>query len=158
MTFVYGQFPWISIYLAFTWGTYGMFRKKSPLNSVEGLLLETALLSVPALVYLSILKVEGTASFLIDVPTSLLLVGSGILSGLPLIIFINGARMINLSLIGILQYVYPTLIFLVGFFIYEESLNSSKLLGFLFIWTALILYTVEGIYFLKRKSGKVPKH
>jgi len=107
MTFIYGQFPWISIYLAGTWGTYGLLRKKSPLSAVEGLTIETALLSIPVIVYLIYLKIVGVASFLIDLQTSLLLVGSGIISGLPLIIFIIGARMINLSMIGILQYVYP---------------------------------------------------
>ncbi|MFC1569468.1 EamA family transporter RarD [bacterium] len=144
MSIIYGQFPWISIYLASTWGAYGLLRKKSPLSSVEGLTLETSMLAVIGLIYLCILRSKGVDSFLMDLPTSLLLMGTGIISGLPLLVFIVGARLINLSLIGILQYVYPTLIFLTGVFIYNEPLTQSKLMGFIFIWIALILYTVEG--------------
>ena len=147
MTFIYGQFPWISIYLAGTWGTYGLLRKQSPLSAVEGLTIETALLSIPVIIYLIYLEIVGVASFLIDIKTSLLLVGSGIISGLPLIIFIIGARMINLSIIGILQYVYPILILLIGVFIYNEPLMESRITGFIFIWIALIVYSVDGILF-----------
>jgi chloramphenicol-sensitive protein RarD len=156
MTFIYGQFPWISLYLAGTWGTYGLLRKKSPLNSVEGLTLETALLSLPAVIYLAYLTTNNNGSFLIDLPTSLLLIGSGITSGLPLLVFIVGARMINLSLIGILQYIYPTLIFMVGAFIYGEPLSEAKMIGFLFIWSALIIYTLEGTLSLKRRKVLIP--
>jgi chloramphenicol-sensitive protein RarD len=152
MTFIYGQFPWISLYLAGTWGTYGLLRKKSPLNSVEGLTLETTLLSVPAIIYLAYLTMSNTGSFTTDLPTSLLLIGSGITSGLPLLVFIIGARMINLSLIGILQYIYPTLIFIVGAYIYGEPLSEAKMIGFMFIWSALIIYTVDGTFFLKRRK------
>ncbi len=101
MTFIYGQFPWISLYLAGTWGAYGLLRKKSPLNSVEGLTLDTALLSLPVIIYLILLASIGTNSILIDLTTSLLLVGSGLISGFPLILFITGARIINLSLSSI---------------------------------------------------------
>jgi chloramphenicol-sensitive protein RarD len=152
MTFIYGQFPWISLYLAGTWGTYGLLRKKSPLNSVEGLTLETALLSIPAVIYLGYLTMSNNGSFATDLSTTLLLIGSGITSGLPLLVFIVGARMINLSLIGILQYIYPTLIFMVGAFIYGEVLSEAKMIGFMFIWSALIIYTVEGTFFLKRRK------
>jgi chloramphenicol-sensitive protein RarD len=152
MTFIYGQFPWISLYLAATWGTYGLLRKKSPLNSVEGLTLETTLLSIPAIIYLVYLTTSSTGFFFTDLSTSLLLIGSGITSGLPLLVFIMGARMINLSLIGILQYVYPTLIFVVGAFIYNEALSEAKIIGFMFIWIALIIYTIDGTFFLKRKK------
>jgi chloramphenicol-sensitive protein RarD len=76
---------------------------------------------VPAVIYLAYLTMSNSGSFLIDLPTSLLLIGSGITSGLPLLVFIMGARMINLSLIGILQYIYPTLIFMVGAYIYGDN-------------------------------------
>jgi len=152
MTFIYGQFPWISLYLAATWGTYGLLRKKSPLSSVEGLTLETAILSVPVVVYLLYLSADGGGNFLLDLPTSLLLVGSGVTSGLPLLVFIMGARMINLSLIGILQYIYPTIIFIIGAFIYNEPLNEAKMIGFMFIWIGLVIYTIEGTFFIKRNK------
>ena len=152
MTFIYGQFPWISLYLAATWGTYGLLRKKSPLSSIEGLTLETAILSIPAVIYLMYLSTDGSSNFLLDLPTSLLLIGCGVMSGLPLLVFIMGARMINLSLIGILQYIYPTIIFMVGAFIYKESLNEAKMIGFMFIWISLVIYTIEGTFFIKRNK------
>jgi chloramphenicol-sensitive protein RarD len=152
MTVIYGQFPWISLFLAGTWGLYGLLRKKSPLNSVEGLTLETAILTIPALMFLGSLAGGGTCSFLSGWSTTLLLMGAGLTSGLPLLAFIMGARTINLSLIGILQYIYPTLIFVVGVFVYHEPLSRAKLVGFGFIWTALILYTLESILYLKYKK------
>lgn len=153
MTFIYGQFPWIAIYLAGTWGLYGLLRKKSPLNAVEGLTIETALLSIPVIIYLIYLEFTGSTSFFIDGQTSLLLVGTGIISGLPLIIFIIGSRLIKLSMIGILQYVYPILILLIGIFIYNEPLMESRIVGFIFIWIAVVIYSVDEIIF--RKNGVV---
>ena len=153
MTFIYGQFPWISIYLAGTWGLYGLLRKKSPLSAVEGLTIETALLSVPVAIYLIYLWITGSTSFLIDTQTSILLVGTGIISGLPLIVFIVGARLINLSLIGILQYIYPILILLIGIFIYNEPLMESRIVGFIFIWFAVIIYIADEFIFRKTREG-----
>ena len=84
----------------------------------------------------------------------MLLIGSGVTSGLPLLVFIIGARKIKLSLIGILQYIYPTLIFLIGVFMYNEALVESKLIGFIFIWIALIIYSIESALAFKRKNNK----
>lgn len=153
MTIVYGQFPWISVFLASTWGVYGLLRKKSPLNSVEGLTLEASILSIPAAVYIIYLISIGSNSFGHDFQTSILLIGAGVTSGLPLLVFIAGARLINLSLIGILQYIYPTLIFLVGAFIYGEELTTSKLTGFIFIWIALIIYSIDSTSLLRKKNS-----
>ena len=152
MTIIYGQFPWISLYLAFTWGTYGLLRKKSPLNSVEGLTFEAFILAVPAAGYLIYLLAIGNSSFTSDIQTSLLLIGTGVTSGLPLLVFIAGARLINLSLIGILQYIFPTLIFIVGAFLYGEELNETKLIGFIFIWIALIIYSIDSTSLLRKKN------
>jgi len=153
MTIIYGQFPWISIYLAGSWSLYGMLRKKSPLGPVEGLCLETATLSVFAVFYLFIIIKPGIGYIFSELSSSLLLIGCGIISGLPLIIFITGARLIKLSLIGILQYIYPTMIFLIGYFIYNEVLNSAKIAGFIFIWVAIIIYIIGESYNLKRKNN-----
>lgn len=151
MTFVYGHFPWISLYLAATWGAYGLLRKKSPLDSVEGLTLETSLLSLPVMIYLIYLTGTGTTSILSDFPTGILLIGTGLISGFPLILFITGARLIKLSLIGILQYIYPTLLFVIGAYIYDEQLSEGKIIGFIFIWIALIVYTADVSLFEKGK-------
>lgn len=155
MTLIYGQFPWISLYLALTWGLYGLLRKKSPLNSIEGLTLESSLLVIPAAGYLLYLSYTGSNWFGSDIQTSLLLIGSGVTSGLPLLVFIVGARLINLSLIGILQYIYPTLIFIVGVFLYGEELSEAKMIGFVFIWLALLIYTFESSVYHQRNSTKL---
>lgn len=150
MTLMYGRLPWISLYLAATWGTYGMFRKKLSFGSVEGLTIETAMLSFPAIIYMAILYSEGTNSFITSgLDTTLLLIGAGITSGLPLMVFIYASKQIELSLIGVLQYIYPTTLFFIGVFIFNEPLSLTKLTGFMFIWSALILYTGESIYFRK---------
>jgi len=150
MTIIYGQFPWISLCIAGLWSTYGLLRKKSPLTSVEGLTLETTCMTLPVLVYLIYLSNHGSGSFFSDVPTTLLLIGAGVISGLPLLMFIIAARLIKLSLIGILQYIYPTLIFLIGAVIYDEPMSEAKIVGFIFIWIALIIYSIEGISEKKR--------
>ncbi len=151
MTFIYGQFPWIALYLAGTWGLYGLLRKKSPLSAVEGLTIETALISIPVIIYLTYLNIVGDSSFFIDVQSSLLLIGTGVLSGLPLIIFIIGSKLINLSLIGILQYIYPILILLVGVLIFNEPVMESRIVGFTFIWIAVIIYIFDEIRFRKSR-------
>jgi chloramphenicol-sensitive protein RarD len=147
MTFIYGQFPWISLFLASTWAVYGFLRKKSPLSSIEGLTLETTILAIPVVFYLTYLLMTNQSSYTMNLSTSLLLMGTGITSGLPLLVFIAAARLINLSLIGILQYIYPTLIFLLGAFVYNEQMSEAKLIGFVFIWLALIIYSTESIIF-----------
>ena len=85
MTVVYGQFPWISLYLASTWAVYGLLRKQSPLSAVEGLTVETAMLSVPALAYVILGMTRGTGAFPSGLGTAGLLIGAGIISGFPLI-------------------------------------------------------------------------
>ena len=152
MTILYGQFPGISLFLAGTWAFYGLLRKKSPLTSVEGLTLETAVLSLFSLIFIIFLVNNNSAYFLSDWSMTLLLVGAGIISGLPLIIFIVAARLINFSLIGIIQYIYPTLIFLIGYLIYDEPLNQAKLTGFIFIWAALIIYSTEALWKMRFKK------
>lgn len=151
MTLFYGQFPWISILLAGSWSIYGLLRKKSPLNAVEGLTLETGLLSFPVLIYIIYLTASNTGSFGIDLNTTLLLACSGIMGGVPLLVFITAARMINLSLIGILQYIYPSIIFFIGAYMYNEVLTEAKIIGFIFIWIALLFYSIDGTYFFKRR-------
>ena len=146
MTIVYGEFPWISAYLAGTWGIYGLLRKQSPLSPIQGLTVEASVLSVFAITYMIVLGTNGTSTFLYyNLSTDLLLIGCGITSGLPLLIFITAAKMIPLSLIGILQYIYPTTLFFLGVFIYGEPMSETKLIGFVFIWIALLIYSFDSV-------------
>jgi chloramphenicol-sensitive protein RarD len=146
LTFSYGGVPWIALTLAFSFGGYGLLRKLAPLNSLEGLTLETLLLFLPALGYLVYLQAIGVAAFGHAGGTrSFLLACGGVATAFPLLLFASGARRINLTTMGVLQYIAPTLQFLLGVLVYHEPLTGSRLIGFGLIWLALALYTVEGI-------------
>lgn len=153
LTFVYGRLPWIALTLAFTFGFYGLLKKKVRLPSLEGLTLETALMTPLALLYLAWLQIQGTAAFgHVDWRTNLLLMGAGVVTAIPLLLFAAGARRIPLSTIGFLQYIAPTLQFLIGVFIYREAFDLTRLVGFSLIWLALLTYTVDGVR--QRRSGR----
>ncbi len=146
LAFSYGAVPWIALTLAFSFGTYGLLRKTASLNSAEGLFMETAVLFLPALGYLLVMESRGTAAFAhIDLRTTLLLIGAGAATSIPLLLFAAGARRITLTTLGLLQYIAPTLQFLIGVLIYNEDFGPSRVIGFSMIWTALLLYSLEGI-------------
>jgi chloramphenicol-sensitive protein RarD len=156
LTVGYGVFPWIALILALTFGLYGLLKKIAPLGSLEGLGLETALLSLPALVYLLCLQGLGTASFgHTGLATSLLLAGTGIVTGFPLLMFAVAARRVTLATVGVLQYIAPTFQFLLGVFLYHEPFTLERLLGFAPIWIALLIYSLEGaLAERKRRAGR----
>ena len=144
LTFAYGQLPWISLLLAFTFGFYGLVKKLAPLGSLYGLTLETGILFLPALAYLSIVQTNSTAAFLHSGITSdLLMIGAGLVTTVPLLMFASAAKQIPLSMIGVLQYLAPTIQFLIGIFIYKEAFDQSRLIGFSIVWLALILFWIE---------------
>ncbi|MEJ2210667.1 MAG: EamA family transporter RarD [Anaerolineae bacterium] len=147
LTVAYGAFPWIALTLAGTFGLYGLLRKTAPLGSLEGLGLETALLSVPTLAYLLALESAGSGSFgHAGAATSLLLAGAGVVTAFPLLMFAYAARNVTLATVGILQYIAPTLQFLLGVLVYGEPFNGTRLVGFAAIWAALALYSAEGLF------------
>lgn len=155
LTLSFGRLPWIALVLAFSFAFYGLIRKTAPLESLEGFSLETAILFFPALGYLLHQQSMQVGSFgnTSSVQT-LLLVLSGPATALPLILFGSAARRIPYSTIGLLQYVAPTLQFLIGVIIYHEPFSKNRLIGFLFIWTALVIYSVEGFIAAKRYAKK----
>ena len=144
LTVLYGQLPWIALLLAFSFGFYGLVKKLAPLGSLYGLTLETGILFIPALVYLMFAQFNGTGSFLRDGLTSdLLMVGAGAVTTIPLLMFASAAKQIPLTVIGILQYIAPTIQFLIGVFVYKESFDQSRLIGFGVVWLALIIFWLE---------------
>ncbi len=146
LTVSYGALPWIALSLAFSFGFYGMFKKKSPLNALEGLSLEMMVLFIPALLYLFYLQGTGQAAFgHVGLMTTFLLAMTGVATAIPLLFFAAAAQRIPLSVIGVLQYLAPTLQFLIGVVIYGEAFTQTRLIGFGIIWLALLIYTVEGV-------------
>jgi len=144
LTVAYGRLPWIALSLAFSFGFYGLVKKLAPLGSLYGLTLETALVFPIALAYLAFVNFTGTGSFLHEGPlTDLLLIGTGIVTSIPLLMFASAARQIPLTMIGILQFIAPTLQFLIGVFLYHELFDRSRLIGFGLVWLALIIFWVE---------------
>lgn len=142
----HGSLPWIALVLASTFGTYGLFKKIAPLPSIHGLTVETGAVLIPALLFLLFVEINGTAAFgHASSQTTFLLVLSGIITAIPLIFFASGAPKVPLTTIGILQYIAPTIQFLIGIFIYDEPFTSGQLVGFGIIWIALIIFTVEGL-------------
>jgi len=146
LTFYYGQFPWISLFLAFSFAFYGLLRKISPLPSIEGLCLETSLLSVPALCILVYLASHGQSDFITqDTTGKLLLAGTGIMTSLPLILFGFAVHKMRLSTLGIVQYLGPTLQLCIGIFVYGEPFPQQQMVGFALVWCGLFIYAGEGI-------------
>ena len=154
LTISYQKLPWIALVLAFTFGLYGLIKKIAPLNSLHSLALETALLFVPSLAYLLWAEIQGTGAFgHANISTTLLLVFTGVVTALPLLLFGAGARLIPLSLIGLLQYTAPTLQFLIGVLIYGEPFTRERMIGFGIIWVALVIYTLEGVLAKQRQRS-----
>ena len=154
LTVGYGAFPWIALTLAFTFGTYGLLRKTASLNALEGLSMEIGILFLPALAYLIYLEHAGIASFgHTQMLTSILLTFAGVVTALPLLLFASAARRITLTTLGLLQYIAPTLQFLLGVLVYGEIVTKSRMTGFVVIWIALFIYSIEGIIKGKRRKG-----
>ena len=150
LTVTYGRLPWIALSLAFSFGIYGLVKKLAPLGSLYGLTLETALVFPIAFVYLALVQSTGTGAFLQNsLLTDILLIGTGVVTSIPLLLFASAVRQIPLTMIGILQYIAPTLQFLIGVFLYHEAFDQSRLIGFSLVWLALIIFWVEN-YFANR--------
>jgi chloramphenicol-sensitive protein RarD len=156
LTFAYGSLPWIALTLAITFGAYGLVKKTAPLGSLQGLTLETGVLLVPAIMFLVYSDRAGNGAFFNSGAISdVLLMGAGIITAVPLLLFSSAARRIPLSLIGILQYIAPTLQFLLGVLVYKEPFTTTKFIGFGIVWAALIIYGVEGLLVYRAQSFPV---
>ncbi|HEU4852337.1 MAG TPA: EamA family transporter RarD [Telluria sp.] len=143
-----GRMPWIALVLAASFGLYGLMRKTAALGPLEGLSVETMLLFPFALGYMAWLTVQGENSFINTASDSTrwLLAAAGPITAIPLLLFAAGARKIPLSVLGLLQYIGPTIQFALGIFLFQEAFSSGKLVGFLMIWGALALYAAEGLW------------
>ena len=150
-----GQVPWVALLLTLTFGLYGLLRKTAPLDALPGLALETLLLLPFALVYLGWLAQQGQLVFG-SLPPLLLatLIGSGIVTTVPLLLFAAGARRISMSDLGIIQYVSPTIQFLLGLFLFGEAFDVSRFIGYGWVWLGVAVY-LFGIWHQQR-SKRMP--
>jgi chloramphenicol-sensitive protein RarD len=154
LTVQYGRLPWIALVLAFSFGFYGLFKKMAPLGALHGMTLEMAVLFVPALGYLIWVETQGIGAFgHVSLGQNLLIVMAGVVTVAPILLFGSAARMIPLSIVGVLQYIAPTLQFLIGVLIYNEPFTHVQLIGFSIIWLALILYWLEGVLHRRKASS-----
>lgn len=144
LTISYGQFPWISLSLALSFGLYGLAKKLIQVDSAIGLTLETLVITPIAFAYLVILFIQDKQSFLNgSLSTDLLMISAGAATAIPLLYFAKGAQKIPLSMLGFLQYIAPTITLILGIFIYHEQFSKIHLLSFSFIWLALTIFTLS---------------
>lgn len=151
MIIVYGKVPYIAIFFAVTFCTYGIIKKLVRASAITGLFIETLIISIPSAVYVLYLISTGESAVLRgDSFITFLLVCGGIVTTLPLLGFSYSAQVLHLSTLGILQYITPTIAFLLGVFVYHEYFSKNMLITFILIWAGLIIYSVDGLYQLKK--------
>jgi chloramphenicol-sensitive protein RarD len=139
--------PWIALALAASFGLYGLIRKVVPVDSVPGLATETLLVAPFAAVYLVWCQAQGSgALFHSSTTVDVLLLLSGVVTATPLALFAYGARRIPLSLVGLVQYIGPTLQFLIGVYVFGEAFPPARAVGFAMIWSALVIYAADGLW------------
>ena len=143
-------FPWISLFLAFSFASYGYIRKLTPVGATPGLFIETVLIVPVGLLFIAYVEGSGTGSFLLDPLTGFLLAMAGIITSLPLILFAFAARRLTLTTVGLLQYFAPSIQFLLAVLVYGEDLPFERLASFVLIWIALAIFTYASV----RKRGK----
>lgn len=146
LTADYGRPPWLALLLAVSFGTYGYLKKQIRVDAAEGLLIESGVLTLPALVLLAVLAAQGTLSWRGNgAGHDLLLMTTGVVTVVPLLFFVGAAQRLPLSTVGLLQYLAPVLQFLTGVLVRHEPMPAGRLAGFALVWVALVVLTVDGI-------------
>ena len=146
LTFFLGQFPWIALSLAFSFGLYGLIHKTMSVGSLVGLTIETLMLALPALIILVYLGQQALGVFSNQgVGIDLMLMASSVLTAVPLLFFSFGTRRLQLSTVGILQYIGPSCMFFMAVFLFDEPFFKAQVICFLMIWTALAIYSTDSV-------------
>ena len=144
LTVSYGSLPWIALILAFSWATYGFIKRYVGWGAIESIAVETAVLTPVALAVMIVLLINGTAVFFADGPsTSLLLMLAGPITTIPLLFFTGAATRVPFSTLGLLQYITPIGLFIVGVVFFGEEMSQMRWIGFAMIWVALIVFTID---------------
>ncbi|MET0907833.1 MAG: EamA family transporter, partial [Ilumatobacteraceae bacterium] len=146
LTVDYGRLPWVALLVAFSFAIYGFLKKKADLGAFEGLGMETAILFPVALAFLVTLQARGELAFGHEGPGNvMLLVGTGVVTAIPLLLFGAAATRLSLTTIGILQYLGPIIQFITGLTIFHEDMTTARWVGFVLVWFALVVFTVDAI-------------
>lgn len=143
LTVAQGALPWAAIGLTISWALYALCKKQLPIGPNQGFLLEVLILLVPALGYVLWLSFTGTGHFGRALEDTWLLLGCGVVTAVPLLLYANGAKRLRLTTIGILQYLAPTMIFLVAVFVFGEEFGTPRMIAFPLIWVAVLIYSVS---------------
>jgi chloramphenicol-sensitive protein RarD len=155
LAFTHGQIPWISLALAFSFSIYALIRKVARADALEGLTAETLLMFVPAILYLVYLSRHHRAVFLsTGWGTDGLLIGTALITAVPLLLFNIGGKRLPLSSLSFMQYLAPTCQFLIGVFLYREPFSTAQLITFILTWLALIIFSADSIRHLKRLNAQ----
>ena len=143
LTIDYGRLPWIAIALALSWGSYGFIKKSLGLGALEGLAIETMISSVPYLGYLIYLGAEGKGQFGNGVLITTLIISAGAVTAIPLLLFNGATTRLPFTIIGLLQYITPTLQFAIGVWVLHEDMPAARWMGFVIIWIALVVLATD---------------
>ncbi|CCG01571.1 EamA family transporter RarD [Blastococcus saxobsidens] len=157
LTVDYGRPPWIALGLALSFGLYGLMKKVVRVEAAPGLFLETALVAAPAAVVLALLHSGGTGTFAnAGTGHALLLASAGVATAVPLLLFAAAARRIPLSTVGLLQYLTPLMQLAIGVFVYGEPMPPARLAGFVIVWLALAVFTVDTLRHARAGARRAP--
>ena len=158
LTLDYGRLPWIALTLAVTFGSYALVKKIAGVGSAEGLALETLVLLLPAVGYLVAIEAQGSGTFGHEsVGHTALLAAAGPVTALPLLLFSASVTRVPLTVIGMLQYITPTLQFLVGLVVFGEDMPASRWIGFCLVWTALVILSLDALRAAQRSRAAAPE-
>jgi chloramphenicol-sensitive protein RarD len=153
LTVDYGRLPWIALGLAFSWGGYGLVKKQLGLGALEGLSIETLISSGAYLAYLIWLGNQGAGQFGVSWKITLLFIGGGAVTAIPLLLFNGATNRLPLTLMGLLQFITPTIIFSIGVWYFHEDMPAARWIGFVIIWFALVALALDLV-----KSGRAVDH
>jgi len=143
LTIDYGRLPWVAFGVALSWGTYGLIKKQLNLGAVEGLAIETLIAFIPYCAYLIFLDSKGDGRFGQGVSLTILLISAGAVTAIPLLLFNASTTRLPLTTIGLLQYITPTLTFIIGVWINHEVMSTARWIGFFIIWIALFVLAYD---------------
>lgn len=140
-----GRLPWAALGLMVSWGFYAFFKRSLPIGPNQGFLLEVLILLIPAIAYVTWLGVQGAGHFGLLASDTVLLSCAGVVTAVPLLIYANGAKLVRLSTMGILQYIAPTMIFITAVAVFGEQIDRGRMIAFPLIWSALVVYSIPMI-------------